>query len=240
MKLHWVELENWRQHAKTKVDFDERTTVVYGPNEAGKSTIFEALSRGFFDKSSSQSEAIRKIKPLTASGITSTVRIEFTLNQIRYRVEKNFNMKSGTLLYKITEGRSVPICQDTTADEELIKLLEAELPAPRGSKPSQWGAFHWLWANQDNRELPDNKDGDPTAVLHLETSGGLLVTPKFKEVQERIQFAYAKYFTNTGKVTKDSPISKLTEDIKNLEKSAIELKDKIKKVDGNKQNLVSL
>jgi len=241
MKLHWVELENWRQHTKTKIDFHECTTVVYGPNEAGKSTIFEALSKGFFDRSSSQSEAIRKIKPLTASGnVTSTVRIEFTLNQIRYRVEKNFNIKSGTSLYKITEGRSVLIDQDT-ADEELIKLLEAELPARSGSKPSQWGAFHWLWANQDNRELPDNKDGDPTTVLHLDTKEtGMLVTPKFKAVQERVQSAYAKYFTNTGRVTKDSAIPKLEEDIKKFGQRVAELKDKIKKVDGEKQSLASL
>jgi exonuclease SbcC len=240
MKLHWVELENWRQHAKTKIEFDERTTVIYGPNEAGKSTVFEALSKGFFDRSSSQAETIRRIKPLTASGnVTSTVRIEFTINQTRYRVEKNFNIKSGTSLYKVDGEKSILLDQDT-ADEKLISLLEAELPSPRGSKPSQWGAFHWLWANQDNRELPDTSDGDPTVGLHLETSGDLLVTPKFKAVQERIQSDYAKYFTNTGRETKDSPIPKLKEDIQNLEKSAIELKDKIKKVDGEKQQLEAL
>jgi exonuclease SbcC len=240
MKLHWVELENWRQHAKTKIEFDERTTVIYGPNEAGKSTVFEALSKGFFDRSSSQAETIRRIKPLTASGnVTSTVRIEFTINQTRYRVEKNFNIKSGTSLYKVDGEKSILLDQDT-ADEKLISLLEAELPSPRGSKPSQWGAFHWLWANQDNRELPDTSDGDPTVGLHLETSGDLLVTPKFKAVQERIQSDYAKYFTNTGRETKDSPIPKLKEDIQNLEKTAVELKDRIKKVDGEKQQLEAL
>lgn len=241
MKLHWVELENWRQHAKTKIEFDDCTTVIYGQNEAGKSTIFEALSKGFFDRSSSQAESIKRIKPLTASGnVTSTVRIEFTINKTKYRVEKNFNIKSGTSLYKVDGERCVLIDQDT-ADEKLINLLEAELPSPRGSKPSQWGAFHWLWANQNNRELPDDSDGDPTVVLHLDKKEtGMLVTPKFKVIQERIQSDYAKYFTNTGRITKDSPISKLEEDIQNLEKSAIELKDKIKKVDGNKQKLESL
>ncbi len=202
MKLHWVELENWRQHDKTKIEFDERTTVIYGPNEAGKSTIFEALSKGFFDRSGSQAKTIRRIKPLTASGnVTSTVRIEFTINQTKYRVEKNFNIKSGTSLYRIDGERSILIDQDT-ADEKLIKLLEAELPSPLGSKPSQWGAFQWLWANQDNRGLPDTSDGDPTVVLHLETSEDLLVTPKFKAIQERIQSDYAKYFTNRCAIDK--------------------------------------
>jgi len=96
MKLHWVELENWRQHTKTRIDFDEDATVIHGPNETGKSTVLEALGRGFFDKSSSHAEAIKCIKPLTASGnVTSAVRIEFTINKTRYRVEKNFNLRKG-------------------------------------------------------------------------------------------------------------------------------------------------
>ncbi|MBA5942756.1 MAG: AAA family ATPase [Methanophagales archaeon] len=73
MKLHWVELENWRQHTKRRVDFDDGATVIYGPNETGRSTILEALSRGLFDKSSSHAEAIKRIKPLTASGNVYTI-----------------------------------------------------------------------------------------------------------------------------------------------------------------------
>ena len=125
MKLHWVELENWRQHTKTRIDFDNDTTVIYGPNETGKSTIFEALSRGFFDKSSMHAEAIKRIKPHTASGnITSTVRIEFTLNKTSYRVEKNFNLRNGTSLYRIDDEKSTLLVQDNLADEKLIQLLE--------------------------------------------------------------------------------------------------------------------
>ncbi len=239
MKLHWVELENWRQHAKTRIDFNENTTVIYGPNEAGKSTVLEALSKGFFDRSSSQAEAIRRIMPLTASGkVASSVRIEFTLGKTRYRVEKNFNSRIGTSLYRLDDGKSVLLDQDT-ADEQLIKLLEADLPSPRGSKPSQWGAFHWLWANQANRELPTNKEGDPTAALHLEKedTGGMLVTPKFQAVQDKAQAAYARYFTRTGRIASNSPIPDIEEEIKTLQQISVELENKIKKVEGEKQKL---
>ena len=182
MKLHWVELENWRKHTKTRIDFDENATVIYGPNETGKSTILEAFSKGLFDRSSSRAEAIKCVKPLTAPGnVTSTVTIEFTLNKSRYRVEKNFNLRRGTSLFKVVGKKPVLQAQDDSADEQLIQLLEADLPSSRGSKPSQWGVFRWLWAPQENRELPTDKDGDPTAALHLETgaTGGVLVTPKF-------------------------------------------------------------
>ena len=49
MRLHSIEIENWRQHARLMTKFDEAATVIYGPNETGKSTVLEALGRGFFD-----------------------------------------------------------------------------------------------------------------------------------------------------------------------------------------------
>jgi chromosome segregation ATPase len=243
MRLHWVELENWRRHAKTRIDFNEATTAIYGPNETGKSTILEALSRGFFDKSSSQAEAIKRIKPLTASGnVTSTVRIEFTLNKTRYRVEKNFNLRKGTSLYKVDGERSTLLAQDNSADEQLIQLLEAELPSTRGSKPSQWGAFQWLWTPQDYRELPTKDEGDPTTSLHLKTkdSKGMLVTPKFQTVQDFIQTSYAQYFTMTGRPRDSSSISETEKKIQELQEKSMSVKDKIKKVDVDKQQLEAL
>lgn len=243
MRLHWVELENWRQHTKTRIDFDEDTTVIYGPNETGKSTVLEALSRGLFDKSISHAEAIKRIKPLTASGnVTSTVRIEFTLDKTRYRVEKNFNLRNGTLLYKIIGEKSILLNQDDSADEQLIQLLEADLPSKGVSKPSQWGAFHWLWAPQENRELPTDKEGDPTTALHLETKDGegVLVTPKFQAVQNFVLTSYAQYFTRTGKTSKDSPISNTEKEIQPLQQTSVEVRNKIKKVDDEKQQLEEL
>jgi len=243
MKLHWVELENWRRHARRKIEFDKDATVIYGPNETGKSTMLEALSRGLFDRSSSQAEAIRAVKPLTAPGnVTSTVRIEFTLSKTRYRVEKNFNLKRGTLLYKILDGTSVLQAQDDSADEQLIQLLEADLPSPRGSKPSQWGAFRWLWAPQDGRELPTEKEGDPTASLHLERvgTGGMLATPKFQAVHDLAQAAYAKYFTKTGRATGDSPILSIQGEIENLQRTIAGLTDKIREVEDEKRQLNQL
>lgn len=240
MRLYWVELDNWRQHSKTRIDFHQDATVVYGSNETGKSTILEALSRGFFDKSSSQAEAIKSVRPLTASGnVTSTVRIEFTIDKTRYRLEKRFNLRRGTALYKIVGEKSVLQAQDNSADEELTRLLEAELPSPRGSKPSQWGAFRWLWAPQDNRELPTAKDGDPTLDLHLERSAttGTLATPKFRAVQSLVQAAYAEYFSKTGKTANCSPVLIIGEEVQTRQQRNSELNKKIKSVEDEKQQL---
>ena len=242
MRLYRIELENWRQHTKTKIDFDENSTVIYGDNELGKSTILEALSRGFFDRSSSYAKSIKRIKPFTASGnVTSTVRIEFTLLGTRYRIEKKFNLNRGTSLFKIDEEKNILLNQDNSADEQIIQLLEADLPKG-ASKPSQWGAFQWLWAPQENRELPSAEDGDPTTNLHLETKegGGLLVTPKFQLVQNLIQTSYGQYYSKTGKPRKNSPILTIEENIHTFQNKSVELKDKIRNVDNNKQRLEEL
>ncbi|MBA7596905.1 hypothetical protein ES703_03895 [subsurface metagenome] len=240
MKLHWVELENWRQHRKTRIDFDAKAIVIYGQNETGKSHVFEALSRGLFDRSSSNAEAIRHVRPLTASGnVTSTVRIEFTLKKKRYRVEKDFNLRKGTALYRIDGEKSTLLNQDTGADEQIIELLEAGLPSTRGSKPSNWGAFQWLWAPQDRRELPDSREGDPTTSLHLEAKdrAGVLITLKLQGVLNSVGACCSSYFTATGQIKKDSPVSRTALEIATLEERRDEQVTKIREMDDDRRQL---
>lgn len=243
MRLHLIEIENWRQHAKAMIEFDEATTVIYGPNETGKSTVLEALSKGFFDRSGSHSESIKHIKPLTSRGnVTSTVRIEFTISGTKYRVEKNFNWRTGTRLYKLSGGKAVLLDQDDSAEEQLIRLLEANLPSSRGSKPSQWGAFQWLWAAQDNRELPTSNEGNPILSLHLETpqSGGVLVTKALLHVQRSLEPLYRRYFTETGRSSTNSPVLELEKEIQALADKKSEFSEKIEAVDDKKRQLEGL
>lgn len=243
MKLHWVEIEHWRQHPSKRIDFDECATIIYGPNETGKSTVLEAMSRGLFDKSSSSAEAIKRIKPRTTSGnVTSTVRMELTISGTRYRVEKNFNLRKGTSLHRIAGDKLLLVSQDNDADERLIELLEAHLPSSRGSKPSNWGAFQWIWAPQDNRELPDSREGDPTTYLHLETgeTPRVLITPKFQRVLGLTRSRWSNYFTGTGQSKRDSPIPNTEAQIQNLRKRASELNASIEKVDHDKRRLEEL
>jgi len=206
MKLISVELENWRKHDRKKIEFDDKSTIIYGPNETGKSTILEALSRGLFDRSSSRAEEIRRITPLTALGsVSSTIKIVFDLKEEKYLVEKTFNHSRGTKFYKLDGSKRNLLSQDDDADRLLIEMLEADLPKSRASKPSKWGAFYWLWTPQDNRALPS--EGDPTSSLHLDQSAGaVLVTPKFLSVQEKLNNGYSTHFTRTGKIKKGSPI----------------------------------
>ncbi|MCH8286037.1 hypothetical protein IIB79_05840, partial [candidate division KSB1 bacterium] len=157
-------------------------------------------------------------------------------------MRKNFNLRQGTWLYGIEDGEKKLLAQDHSADSLLIQLLDAVLPSKGTSKPSQWGAFQWLWVPQSNRELPTDKDGDPTIALHLETAEGkgVLVTQKFQAVQNSVLKCFSQYFSRTGKTTIESPIRKIEEEIQNLEEKSSEYKSKIEKSNDEKQQLENI
>jgi len=237
MRLKKVELINWKQHEKKEIEFDDKTTVIYGPNGVGKSNLFEAIHRGLFDRHGSNDQKIKRIEPFASvGGVSSTVKITFSLRGVTYIVEKTFNYNSGTKLYEIREGRSRLISENDKADFRVIEMLEAEMQTRGASGPSKWGAFYWLWALQDERDLPS--EGDPTSVLHLDKSDGqVLVTPKFQYVQAYLRKAYTENILQSGKPRKHSPVYELQEDLKDLviEKQRLEMR--IGQIEEQKQNL---
>ena len=44
MRLISLRLQNFRQHADTRLDFDRGLTGIVGPNGSGKSTVLEAIA----------------------------------------------------------------------------------------------------------------------------------------------------------------------------------------------------
>jgi len=237
MRLHSVELENWRKHDHKRIDFDDKATIIHGPNESGKSTVLEALFRGFFDRYSTSAQEVRKITPLTTrGGVPSTVKITFSVGGVTYLVEKTFNYKACTKLYRVEDEDRILIAQDDPADRQIIDMLEAELETKGASDPSNWGAFYWLWTLQDKRELP--KERDPASVLNLkQTKGQVLVTPKFDSVMNAFENIYSTYFTKTGRDIKNSPRLEIKNELDKLDIERTGLKLRISQVEEYRQEL---
>ena len=59
MKLRSVTVRNYRIHKELTVAFDEALTVIGGPNEAGKTTIVEAVHRALFLRSRASGTSTR-------------------------------------------------------------------------------------------------------------------------------------------------------------------------------------
>ncbi len=229
MRLITIEIHNWRNHTHKKIDFDNKSTLIYGPNESGKSTILEALYRGIFDRTKSSASQIKGITPLTAMGsLASIVNIEFSLNGQKYLIEKSFNHNKGSKLSKIEDGTKIPIAQDDDADKILVDMIEADISSG-ASDPSKWGAFYWLWTPQENRGLPNK--GDTTKYLHLDQKGSTtLVTPFFQTVKGVINSKYGAYFTEKGNSRRNSPLSLLEQDIQRQRSLLADLNQKYYRV----------
>ena len=229
MRLHSIEVENWRNHTRKRVDFDEKSTIIYGPNESGKSNILEALFRGFFDRSKSSAGPIKRITPLSAVGnLASKVVITFSLQGQKYSIEKTFNHNRGSELCRIDNEIKTPIVHDADADRRLIEMIEADI-STGVSDPSKWGAFYWLWTPQENRRLPEK--GDTTSYLHLDQKGETaLVTPVYQNVHSSIATKFLEYFTKKGNVTKKSPVSILDGEIDKQKFHVLGLKQKYNQV----------
>ena len=71
MRLRSCRLRQVRQHGDLELSFGTRLTLIGGPNEAGKSTLVEALHKGLFLRSTATGRGVEDsgVPSLFLSGI---------------------------------------------------------------------------------------------------------------------------------------------------------------------------
>ena len=86
MRLSFLRLQNFRQHADTYIEFQPGLTGIIGPNGAGKSTILEAIAWAVYGSSAARgtNDTLRFVR----AGARSRVAVElgFELGGHAYRV----------------------------------------------------------------------------------------------------------------------------------------------------------
>ena len=72
-----LELENFKSHKKTSIDFNSGISLIIGENGAGKSTIFEAISFALYKKYTGDKidDLVRTNKDI--ENVPMTVRLSF-------------------------------------------------------------------------------------------------------------------------------------------------------------------
>jgi hypothetical protein len=144
-------------HRNLTVVFDPELTVVGGANEAGKSTLVEAIHRALFIRHKTD-VGLDKIRP-RGSGAAPEVVVEFEANGKKYTLRKVFNGKTGSLatLTTNTDERH----DGDKAEEELHRILGVK-PLPVKGKQNaliQWSHL-WVWQGSASN------DPTSTAVLN--------------------------------------------------------------------------
>jgi DNA repair exonuclease SbcCD ATPase subunit len=150
------------------VDLAEASTLLRGPNEAGKSTLVEAAHRALFLRYKTSGKILEEMKSLTAPGYPQ-VEVTFDAREKRYTVSKVFRGAAGSALLTEQDGRT---WRDDDAEAELMRLLSVPQVAPAHSI-SQWGHL-WVWQGESSGDPTEHANARRDELLsRLRTEGGM-------------------------------------------------------------------
>ena len=143
MKLQRLHLENFKRfRAPFTLDgLDSGLNLFTAPNEAGKSTLVEAIRAAFFERH--RSSTVEHLRPWGDSAATPTVVLDFHINDKPCRLTKAFLGKKRCELQ--LEGRAL---DGSEAEEHLAELLGFSLPGKGASKAEHMGIPGLLWIRQ--------------------------------------------------------------------------------------------
>lgn len=147
MYLQRIKLENWGPISDSieLAELSAGLNVIHGPNEAGKSTIMDAICRGFFDKH--RTSSIKNRQPWGTS-LGPAIEIDFAIGGQQWRLRKQFVEDQGCALHRWSGGKWEKIAQGQTADEQVVGLVSGRLAGAGLTKAEHWGLGQVLWACQ--------------------------------------------------------------------------------------------
>jgi DNA repair exonuclease SbcCD ATPase subunit len=230
MRLIKLEVSDFRRYrgGPFAVQFDARGSLLVGPNECGKSTLFEAIQHVLFDKAKTSSAWVQHLVPYGLKGAMPTAALELEHGGRILRVQKRFGSKGeAELSERKGEGWTV-IARGEEAEEQLLQALGAQ-PAGRGgsSVPEKWGALQWLFVPQELRALPE-AGHDAASRIGLDQTG---ITGALKTVWTLAGAKYDASYTSTGQRKAASEAAKLRVELDEMQQRREELSDQVKKLD---------
>lgn len=198
MRIRELHIENFRKFRQPLhlTGFEDGLNLVCEQNEAGKSTVLEALRAVLFERHGSRSDRIRSFRP-HGDEVAPTIELGFDLGDASWRLRKRFLQNPSVEL----EG---PIGRATgdEAEERLQTLLGFARAGNRGADDDSRGALGLLWVEQGQsfvlgtpgqgarRTLEEVLAGEVGAV-----TGGQRTTT----VLQAIERSLADYQTPTGR-----------------------------------------
>jgi exonuclease SbcC len=116
VKLHRVQLQNFRQHADSVITFDTGLTGILGTNGSGKTTVLEAIAWALYGNSATRGtrDSIRFSRAAPRSPVR--VELDFELAGHRYRIVRRL---TDAELY--LDGAEQPIANSITGVNELLQ-----------------------------------------------------------------------------------------------------------------------
>lgn len=143
MKLRRLRIENFKRFREplTIEGFADGLNLFAAPNEAGKSTVAEAIRAAFFERH--RSGSVEHLRPWGDTAATPTVELEFDAAGKRYRLTKAFLGRKRCEL--VIDGQAL---DGAAAEDQLAGLLGFRFPGKGASAPEHMGIPGLLWIRQ--------------------------------------------------------------------------------------------
>jgi len=132
MRINSLQLKPFAGITDKKVELSPGLNVIIGPNEAGKSTLLNALKSVLFTEvnlTKSKYERLMKEYMPAQGGNTVRVYLRFQVDGKEYWLEKTWKVggKEGSCLFRFDDER------EFTGDSEVSELINQFLPAKEGT-----------------------------------------------------------------------------------------------------------
>jgi len=197
MKLREIEVRNWRGLNQSLAVLSPRLNLILGPNESGKSRIFQALQFALFESYKGTSQRKQALQSW-ASSESPFVRLAFTDGAVDYELRKQF-----------LKGASAQLCgggktlRGEDAEEALRGILGTRQPGNRGAGIDDRGIWPLIMVSQGESRAPvqEHLNEDGRGRLHERLSreiGVAAISPTGQRVMSLVEREYQRYFTATG------------------------------------------
>lgn len=208
MRLLRLRLTNYRGIDESEVRFGPQgLTIVEGPNEAGKTSLSEAIRILFDYLDSSKHSDVKAIKPVTRD-VGPEIELEAESGPYVFTYFKRFHKKTETTLKVISPKPENHTGREAheRAEEILRETIDMDL----------WKAL-CIQQGEAVRQADLSKQTSLSAALDI-AAGGHRADPREESLFDKVREEYGRYFTERG-----SPKKELQESQKAQEETEAEV-----------------
>lgn len=200
MRLREIEVRHWRGLDQRKLGgLADGLNLVLGPNESGKSRLFQGLRFAFFE--GHKGNAQHKVDLQSWAGTESPfTRVAFEVDGTEYEVQKQF-LRGG---FATLTGGGATLRGDD-AEDRLRQLLGTQAGNSRGVQVADMGVWPMLMVGQgDSREAVHghmNEAGRATLHKRLSSEIGVAaIGAGGQKLLDLVEREFTRYFTATGQL----------------------------------------
>ncbi|MXW42315.1 MAG: AAA family ATPase [Acidimicrobiia bacterium] len=227
MRLHRIHLTNFRGVQNRSIEFNTNgITIVEGNNEAGKSSIFDALHMVLYERDSARSHRVKDAQPVNRD-VGPEVAVHLSVGEYQFEYWKRWLKNIGTTL-----EISAPVPENHTgraAHERVEQILAETLDA------DLWDALRMLQSG--DLKMPAFTAESFGKALDISTDK-VALDDSLSSLRDRVEKHYLAFWTKTGRVPKERA-SKKTE-AKRAREARDDLQYRMNSVDADQAKLVKL